>query len=158
MVSYVSYPVLALSLIASLVLSVSFFPLDWASYRPEWMGLIVVYWVLRAPNQFGVIMAWMLGLLLDVLESAPLGVNALALAVVAFLVLSIEQRLRLFPVYQQCGMIFFVIGINQMLVQFLRQLLGMDYTGFSYLWPALTSALVWPVLSLLMDICNRRLG
>ena len=55
-------------------------------------------------------------------------------------------------------MVFLLLGINQMLVHFVKQLLGADDAGFSYLWPALTSALVWPVFSILLDNINRKLG
>ena len=80
------------------------------------------------------------------------------LALIAFLVLTIHQRLRMYPMPQQCLMVFLLLGINQMLVHFVKQLLGADDAGFSYLWPALTSALVWPVFCILLDNINRKLG
>jgi len=43
-------------------------------------------------------------------------------------------------------------------VHLIKQTLGADSSGFSYLWPALTSALVWPVLCVLLDNLNRKLG
>lgn len=158
MLSVISYPVFALSVLVSLVLSISLFPVDWFEFRPEWLGLMVFYWTFRAPAQFGIVLAWGAGLLLDVLESTPLGVNAMAMALVAFLVLTVHQRLRMFPIPQQCLMVFLLLGINQMLVHFIKQVLGADSTGFSYLWPALTSALVWPPLCILLDNLNRKLG
>jgi rod shape-determining protein MreD len=103
-------------------------------------------------------MAWCLGLLLDVLEATPLGTNALGMALIAFLVLTIHQRLRMYPIPQQCLMVFLLLGINQMLVHFIKQLLGADTAGFSYLWPALTSAVAWPFVSGLLDRLNRKLG
>ncbi len=103
-------------------------------------------------------MAWCLGLLLDILESTPLGVNAMGMALIAFLVLTIHQRLRMYPLPQQCLMVFLLLGINQMLVHFVKQLLGAESAGFSYLWPALTSALAWPVVSGVLDTINRKLG
>lgn len=158
MLSVISYPVFALSVLVSLVLSISLFPVDWFEFRPEWLGLMVFYWTFRAPAQFGIVLAWCAGLLLDVLESTPLGVNAMAMALVASLVLTVHQRLRMFPIPQQCLMVFLLLGINQMLVHFIKQVLGADSTGFSYLWPALTSALVWPPLCILLDNLNRKLG
>lgn len=158
MLSVISYPLFVVTVILSLVLSISLFPVGWFEFRPEWLGLVVFYWTFRAPAQFGILMAWCLGLLLDVLESTPLGVNALGMALIAFLVLTIHQRLRMYPLPQQCLMVFLLLGINQMLVHFLKQLLGAESGGFSYLWPALTSALVWPVVSGLLDQINRKLG
>ena len=142
----------------ALVLSISWFPVGWFEFRPEWLGLIVFYWTFRAPAQFGIVMAWCLGLLLDILESTPLGVNAMAMALIAFLVLTVHHRLRMYPLPQQCLMVFLLVGINQMLVHFVKQLFGADTPGFSYLWPALTSAVAWPFVSGLLDSLNRKLG
>jgi len=158
MLSVISYPVFGFSIILSLVFSASLFPVDYFEFRPEWLGLMVFYWTFRAPAQFGILLAWFLGLLLDVLEATPLGVNALAMSLIAFLVLTVHQRLRMFPMPQQCLMVFLLLGINQMLVHFIKQTLGADNTGFEYLWPALTGALVWPVVCVLLDNLNRKLG
>ena len=158
MLSVISYPVFGFSILFALVLSISLFPVGWFELRPEWLGLMVFYWTFRAPAQFGIVAGWSLGLLLDVLEATPLGVNAMAMALVAFLVLTIHQRLRMFPIPQQCLLVFLLLSINQMLVHFIKQVLGADDAGFSYLWPALTSALVWPPLSILLDNLNRKLG
>ncbi|WP_097460093.1 rod shape-determining protein MreD [Mangrovitalea sediminis] len=154
----ISYPVFLLSTVVALVLSIALFPLAWLQWRPEWLGLLVFYWVFRAPSRFGIFVAWMLGLLLDVLESATLGVNALSLAVVAFLVLTMHQRLRMFPLPQQCLMVFLLLGINQMLVHFINQLLGVNVEGFGYLLPAVTSAFVWPFVCSFLDFFNRKLS
>ncbi|MDC0661735.1 rod shape-determining protein MreD [Marinobacter sp. SS21] len=158
MLSVISYPVFAISILIALVLSISPFPLGWFEFRPEWLGLLVFYWTFRAPAQFGILLAWCLGLMLDVLEATALGVNAVAMAMIAFLVLTIHQRLRMFPIPQQCAMVFLLLGINQMLVHFIKQMLGADDAGFSYLWPAITSAIIWPLLCVLLDGLNRKLG
>lgn len=158
MLSVISYPVFGFSILLALVASISLFPVDWFEFRPEWLGLMVFYWTFRAPAQFGILTAWCLGLLLDVLESTPLGVNALAMAVIAFLVITIHQRLRMFPMPQQAAILFLLLGINQMIVHFIKQMLGGEEAGFSYLWPALTGALAWPFVCILLDNLNRKLG
>lgn len=158
MLSVISYPLFVITVLLALVLSISLFPVGWFEFRPEWLGLVVFYWTFRAPAQFGILMAWCLGLLLDVLEATPLGTNALGMALIAFLVLTIHQRLRMHPLPQQCLMVFLLLGINQMLVHFIKQLLGADVTGFGYLWPAFTSAIAWPFLCGLLDRLNRQLG
>lgn len=158
MLSVISYPLFVITVLLALVLSISLFPVGWFEFRPEWLGLVVFYWTFRAPAQFGILMAWCLGLLLDVLEATPLGTNALGMALIAFLVLTIHQRLRMHPLPQQCLMVFLLLGINQMLVHFIKQLLGADVTGFGYLWPAFTSTIAWPFLCGLLDRLNRQLG
>jgi len=158
MLSVISYPLFAITVVLALVMSISWFPVGWFEWRPEWLGLVVFYWTFRAPAQFGIVMAWCLGLLLDILESTPLGVNAIAMALIAFLVLTVHHRLRMYPLPQQCLMVFLLLGINQMLVHFIKQLFGADTPGFSYLWPAVSSTLIWPLVSGLLDTLNRKLG
>ena len=158
MLSVISYPLFVLSVVVALVLSISLFPVDWLAFRPEWLGLVVFYWTFRAPAQFGVLLAGFLGLLLDSLEGTALGINAAAMSVIAFLVLAMHQRLRMYPLPQQCLVVFLILGTNQMLVHFLKQLVGADSPGFVYLWPAVTGALVWPALTAVLDRLNRKLG
>lgn len=158
MLSIISYPVMFISILVSLVLSISLMPQGWFEFRPEWLALMVFYWTYRAPAQFGIITAWVLGLLLDVLEATPLGVNALGMAAVAFLVLTVHQRLRMFPILQQSILVFLLVGINQMLEHFIKQILGADTSGFAYLWPAVTSAFLWLVLCPVLDKLNLKFG
>lgn len=153
----VSLPAFLLSVVFALVGSISLFPQTWLIWRPEWVGLLIFYWVFRAPYRFGIFFAAVMGLLLDVIESAALGTNMLSMAVVAFLVLTTHQRLRMFPLPQQSLMVFLLLGINQMIVHFVKQVLGDSGSGFTYLWPALTSALAWPLVSWLFDMLNRKL-
>lgn len=154
----VNYAIFLFCAVLALVGTISLFPVSLAEWRPEWVGLVVAYWVLRAPTTFGMLTAWVLGLLVDVLRADILGVNALAMAVVAFLVLSAHQRLQMFPLAQQSLLVFLFIGLAQMIGHFLHQLLGQPSGGFDYLFPAITSALIWPVFLLFWDGVNRKLG
>lgn len=119
--------------------------------RPEWVAMVVVYWVIKSPTKVGVVVAWSSGLVLDILEGSLLGVNALSLAVVAYLVLTMHQRIKLFPLVQQSFTVFLVVGIHLMIGHFIRNVVGNSVSGMAYLIPALTSAVVWPVLYLFID-------
>ena len=122
-----------------------------AYMRPEWVAMIVVYWVIKSPAKVGVVVAWLSGLVLDILEGNLLGVNALSLAVVAYLVLTMHQRIKLFPLIQQSFTVFLVVGIHLMIGHFIRNVVDDPVSGMTYLIPALSSAIIWPVFSLLVD-------
>ncbi|TVP57388.1 MAG: rod shape-determining protein MreD [Halomonadaceae bacterium] len=158
MLRAVNYPLFLLTVLVALVASISLFPESWVMWRPQWLAMLVIYWVLRAPHRFGILTAWSLGLLLDVLNASMLGVHAMSLSLIAALVMTAHQRLQMYPLPQQCLVIFLFIGLGQMLVHFLHQLLGLPRGGFDYLFPAFTSALVWPVFLVLMDGTNRKLS
>ena len=71
--------------IIALLLTIMPLP-EWARYlRPDWVGLVLIYWCLAVPERVGVITGWLMGLLVDLLTGAILGQHALALTVVAWI-------------------------------------------------------------------------
>ena len=83
-----------------------------------------------------------------------LGLNALGLVVIAYITLSLHQRLRMFSSLQQAGLVFAMVGINLMLNHWLLILTGQTVaSGLLFLMAALTSAIIWPsVFQLLRQI------
>lgn len=117
---------------------------EWA--RPEWVAMILIYWVMALPHRIGMGVAFCLGLFLDVIKGSVLGLNALSLTTIAFVTLILHQRLRMFPIVQQALMVMVLVGINQLLFHWMQAFSG--YTGDSllFLLPCLISALLWPWL------------
>ncbi|WP_299180888.1 rod shape-determining protein MreD [uncultured Neptuniibacter sp.] len=121
---------------------------EWA--RPEWVAMILIYWVMALPHRVGMGVAFFLGLLLDVIKGSVLGLNALSLTIIAFLTLVLHQRLRMFPLVQQALMVMVLVGINQLLFHWMQAFTG--YTGESliFLLPCLMSGLLWPWLFVIL--------
>ena len=130
--------------LAGLVLSQMPLPdlLVWA--RPEWVVLILIYWVMALPHRVGLGSAFMLGILLDVVRGSVLGLSALSLTLIAFLVGLLYQRLRMFPLWQQSLMVLVLVGINQLLFHWMQSITGTTGDSLLFLLPSLVSALVWP--------------
>ena len=148
-----AYWLIVASFFCALVLAVLPMPawLTWG--RPEWVALVLVYWVIALPHRVGLVTALGLGLLLDIVEGAVLGQNAFALVVLALLSLLLYQRLRVFSVIQQSAVVFVLVGINQMICQWVQNLEGAGAITLLFLLPAFSSALVWPfVLHLLRGL------
>lgn len=151
-----AYWLIVASFFCALVLAVLPMPAWLAWGRPEWVSLVLIYWVIALPHRAGLVTALGLGLLLDVTEGAVLGQNAFALVVLALLSLLLYQRLRVFSVIQQSAVVFVLVGINQMICQWVQNLEGAGATTMLFLLPALSSALVWPfVLHLLRGLRRR---
>jgi len=147
--------VIPLTVIVALWLSIIPMP-EWALWlRPAWVALVVLYWVLALPAQVGVVLSWVSGLLLDIVVNAPLGQNALALAVLAYITLLLYQRLRMFTRWQQAAVIFVLIGVNQMLGHWVQNLTGTASPNLLFLLPALVSALIWPAVFSLLRFLRR---
>ncbi len=130
----------------ALVLAVLPLPLWLLWGRPEWVCLALVYWCIALPQRVGIATALLLGVVLDVLEGAVMGQNAFALVVVALLSLILYQRLRVYSLWQQASMVFVLMGINQMICQWVQNLQGVGATTLLFLLPAFSSALLWPLV------------
>ncbi|GAB3286490.1 rod shape-determining protein MreD [Parahaliea aestuarii] len=147
------YWVVIATLLVAAVLAVLPMPLWLVWLRPEWVALVLVYWCIALPHRVGVVAALLAGIAMDLLEGAMLGQNTFALAVVALLSVGLYQRLRLFSLWQQAGMVFVLIGIHQLICQWVQNLEGVGARSPLFLLPALSSALLWPlVLTLLRGL------
>ena len=94
-----------------LILSISPMPQFMEILRPLWLALLLAFWTLYMPHKVGMVTAWCLGLAEDVLYGTLLGQNALILTLITFLVLSLQQRLRMFPMWQQSLVILVIFGL-----------------------------------------------
>ncbi|SHL13760.1 rod shape-determining protein MreD [Phytopseudomonas punonensis] len=145
------------SLIVALLLSVSTLPRFMEIGRPLWLALFLTYWVLAVPHRIGMTSAFCFGLLADVLNGTLLGQNALILTLITFLVLSLHQRLRMFPMWQQSMVLLVVFGVAQLVQLWLNALTGNRPPTLTFVLPALVSALLWPWVCTLLRAVHRRM-
>lgn len=136
---------ISLSILFFLVLSVFPLPLEWRIWRPEFVALIVIYWATYSPQYFGVFSAWVCGLLLDIVELAPLGLNSLGFVVVAYISYLAYQRIRSYALWQQAGWVFVLVGIYQLFSNWASGFLGRDIETPEFLFSAVITAFLWPI-------------
>ena len=111
---------------------------------PEWVPLVCIYWVVALPHRFNIGLAFVLGLLMDLLQHNFLGTNALAMVCTVFFAALFYRRMRMYRPWQQSVVIFFLVAINQ-LVSYWGQSLGGNTTNVLLVMiPAITSAVIWP--------------
>ena len=148
--------VIVLSFFLAYLLAIVPFP-EWAmNYRPEWVPMVLIYWVMALPYRIGIGSAWCAGLILDILKGSVLGLNAIGLVIVAYVTSSIHLRFRMFSSIQQSGLVLVLIGINLFLSHWLEVIAG--YTTASdmmFIMGALTSAVLWPALFQLLRQIRR---
>ncbi|MFK8043636.1 rod shape-determining protein MreD [Congregibacter sp.] len=141
-----AYWVIVASLLCAAVLAVMPLTRSLLWWRPEWILLVLLYWTIALPHRVGLVTALVVGLLVDVMEGAVLGQNMLSLAVVVTLARLMYQRLRVFTLVQQASVVFVFAGLHQLVTQWLQGLQGGAAPGFGFLFPALSTALLWPLL------------
>jgi rod shape-determining protein MreD len=148
--------IVATTFVVALLLSMLPGP-EWAErFRPDWVALVLIYWCMATPGRVGVGIGWLVGLVLDVLYGSVLGQHALAMAVVAYVAHRLHLQMRMFPRWQQAATVLILLMINQILVLWIKGVLGEAPT----LWPSLTSSMVgmviWPLVFIILRDVRRR--
>ncbi|HIX62071.1 MAG TPA: rod shape-determining protein MreD [Candidatus Halomonas stercoripullorum] len=129
----------------------------WQIWRPDWLGLMLIYWCMTAPARVGVFHGFLFGILLDLIEGSPLGLNALTLSLLAFFAALIYPRFRTYSLVQQALLILVLLGLVQLIEQWLRSLFGVFSMHLAFLLPALIGAVLWPWLATMFRAVERRL-
>ena len=138
------------SLVLALLLSVAPMPEHLEAGRPLWLALVLTFWAINYPHHVHLLTAWCLGLAQDILYGTLFGQHALSLVLVVFLVVTLQQRLKLFPLWQQSCALLVIYGLAQLLLLWLSTLSGMRPEISYYAVPVLVSCLLWPWRYLLL--------
>ncbi len=149
-----------LAIVASFLLAIMLTILPWPvwteQFRPDWVGIVLIYWCMALPNRIGVGSGFVAGLLLDVLYGSTLGENALAKSLIAFLTVHFHLQLRMFPRWQQAVVVLLLVAANNLLVLWIKNLAGQAPATWSYLTPSVVSMLLWPWLFVILRDIRRR--
>lgn len=144
--------VILLTVAAAMSLAVVHVPETWPQWlgwlRPAWVAMVLFYWVTELPHRIGLIAAWLLGALVDVLQADPLGLNGVILAAITYVAWRFYERLRMYSIVQQCGVVFvLVLGaeLTRAVVLNLAEDRGLSW---GVLGPPAVSLLLWPFVAL----------
>ena len=125
-------------------------------WLPDVLAIVVVFWSVYQPRRVGVVLAVVLGLALDVHESALLGQNALSYVVMSSIALAVQRRLLWFPLREQALQIvpLFVVAA---LVEWATRLIVQDaWPHWSQLLAPFLQAALWPLVGALLLAPQRR--
>ena len=113
------------------------------SLRPDFMLLVILFWLLRAPNQCSVGTAWFMGLWVDLATGGIFGQYALAYTITTFFAVIYQRRLVLFSSTQQLVYVFSLLFLSQLILLVLKTFAGKEFLGWSYFLPSITGVLLW---------------
>lgn len=138
-----SHRMLYISLLLAIMLQLLPWSGVWVQIKPDFVLLVLLYWMLRAPHLCNIGTAWVAGLMIDLVNGDLFGQNALAYALTAFIAVVYQKRLILFTVLQQSGYVFLLLFVNQLTLFLLK--LFMDSKQFSLLYfvSCFSSILMW---------------
>ena len=148
------------SLVGAYLLCVLPWSGTWLLARPDFVLLVIIFWVLHEPRAIGQGTAFALGLLMDVSDSMLLGQHALAYVIAVFGVQVFRVRILTFGLGEQTLHVLGITVTASSVLLLLNLLLGADFPGFAYFISPVVTALLWAPASLLLysSAVRRRRG
>ena len=123
-------------------------PVKWL--QPPWVVIILLYWILMKPQYVSIGIAWIIGVFLDAIYNTTIGEHGLALVLIAFVLTRFRNKIISLGFWKSSLVIFGLIFLYQT-IQFLMKLYSGDYINYwDFLSKTAISALVWPLLALLL--------
>lgn len=145
-----------ITLIIALMLSVLPLP-DWLqAFRPDWLALTLIYWAMTLPRTWSVGSAWLVGIVLDVAQGTLLGQHALALSIVVFITVRMHLLMRVFPMSQLTATVFSLLALYQFILFWVNGVVGIPVASIQYWAPVISGALLWPLVSSLLNGARMR--
>lgn len=144
------------AIVVSLMLAIAPVPDMLRAFWPDWVLLTLIYWALTLPRHYGVGIAWLAGLVVDVAQGTLLGQHALAMSAVIYLTVRFHLQLRVFPLSQLTLTVLVLLGVYQFLLFWINGVAGISVAGMRYWGPALSGTLVWPLVYWISGLVNVR--
>ena len=156
--SQILLPVRASTIVASFVFALFLNFLPWRDLRlvPDFVALVLIFWCVRQPRLIGLGIAWMLGLLADAGNGVLLGQHALAFSLLAFLSIWLSRRILWFGIWLQALHVAAMLLAAQVVTLLVRLAAGDSFPGWPILVGPLAGAALWPVVTWLLLMPQRR--
>ena len=147
----VAKPIPGRWVVLSLVLSyvAEWFIGDYPRWTPDFVLVFLCCWGLHYPESFNIVKVFLLAVLMDVVSMSPLGQHVFGYTMVAYVLISQQQRLVMLPIWQQALVIGGLHILHYLLIACVRWLLGgmSQFPDLRYWLPALSGTCVWIVAS-----------
>lgn len=134
------------TLLIAMVLSILPQPVWAATARPQWVFVVLLFWLVYVPQKIGPILAWCLGLYVDLLLGTVLGEHALIFVLVTYLVQRWLRFIEAMPLWQQ----ILGVGVFSACYVLITALFTKWQGGLVWHWqlllPILANMMIWPWL------------
>lgn len=145
------YSHIVITLVVAAVLTLIPLPSVLEALRPYWVALVFIYWALETQDMVGLGIAFVCGLLLDLLLGSLLGLHALSLVILVYLVTRFRARLRFFPPWQQALSVLGLLVNDRIILLWIISLRGDPLPSLAFWLPPIIGTLLWPWLFILLD-------
>ena len=139
-----------------LAMMLNMLPLGRLPWMPDFLALVVVFWSVHQPLRIGITIAFLFGLAVDVHQASLLGQHALAYTTLSYFAITIHRRLLWFTVPSQAVQVLPLFVAAHSIEIAIRVLAGGSYPGNTILLAPVLEAALWPVVSVLLLLPQRR--
>jgi len=146
------------SLFLALLLNMaqSFLVLGRASWCPDWLLIILVFWSTHQPQRVGMGAAFFFGFLMDIHQTALLGQHALSYTLVSFFAITLHNRILWFKTTTQALQLLPVFALTHSIDLLMRLGFGNDWPDWGLLFAPMLESFFWPIVSFLLLLPQRR--
>ena len=120
--------------------------------RIEWVSLAIIFFSMMNVSLMGVIAAWAIGLLLDLLQGGLLGENALILSIISYLSYRFRFQVRVYPDWQLMIVTLFFLSFGNLISLWIRGFSGRMLFVTEEWLSIFIAALIWPVFMRMTEI------
>jgi rod shape-determining protein MreD len=139
-----------------LAMMVNMLPLGRLAWMPDMLAVVLVFWSVHQPLRVGVILAFIFGLAVDVHQASLLGQHALAYTTLSYFAITIHRRLLWFTVPSQAVQVLPLFAAAHAIELAIRMIAGGAWPGPQFLLAPVLEAALWPVVSVLLLLPQRR--
>ena len=140
-----------LILIFSSILSIIPLSENLSFLKIPWVALSLLFFTIMTPSIIGLFSAFLIGLILDILQGGILGVSSLALSFMTYVTYRFRLQIRVFPIWQMMFAVLILLLINEMMHLWIDGIIGKIVISQSKIISVLLGSLIWPLFMGLIE-------
>ncbi|WP_157993539.1 rod shape-determining protein MreD [Candidatus Erwinia haradaeae] len=140
-----------LSFLVAIILQIIPYPENLLLFRPSWLLLVMINWVLIFPHQSNFSISFIIGLITDLMYGSTLGIHSLAFSIITYLVVCKNYQFNHYMLWQQALLIIGLSWIINIVVFLLEYFVIRGIFCPEYIFSSIINGILWPWLHLLMN-------
>jgi rod shape-determining protein MreD len=145
------FSIILVTIVVAFVLTLLPLPPMLDIMRPYWVALVIIYWGLETQDLISLGLVFVIGVTLDLFSANLLGLHALSLVIIVYLVTRFRARLRFFPPWQQALSVLALLTNDRIILLWIISLRGEPMPSLAFWLPPIVGTLLWPWIFLLLD-------
>ncbi len=144
------------TLVAACILQL--IPIDRAlsAVRPDLPLVLLVYWAIYQPRLVGFIVAFILGIVMDVAAAGVIGQHCLTYVVAVYLALILRVRILKFRLWQQALHVLAILLAAQVVLALTYAFLPSTFPGMTFFLGGVFGALLWLPIAIAIEYLHAR--